>query len=75
MTELTPKQRSFLKRNWKSVLPRHLVIDILIAQGYTRKAALMEVSSLEQGSSTQGELHPCTNPSRLGSRRTLSLRS
>lgn len=72
---MTPKQRRFLKANWRSVLPRQLVLDILIAQGYTRKAALMEVSSLEQGSSTQGELPSCTNLSRPGSRRTLLRRS
>jgi len=43
---MTPKQRRYFKDNWKTILPPELVLDILIAQGYTRRTALKEVSSL-----------------------------
>ena len=48
MPPMTRKQRAYFKANWKSILPHELVLDILIAQGYTRRAALREVSLIKR---------------------------
>lgn len=43
-TEQSKLKRALKAGGWKSVLPVDLCIDMLICQGYTKRAALRELS-------------------------------